>query len=160
MTSPQHSLNLVSFNCRGWNLGQLSVKDLLRSHDICFIQEHWLLQDQLGLLNVDSDFLSIGVSGMDSSKLLLGRPYGGCAILYKRSLLPHISKLDSTSKRFSVLPRPFRHSGPLRLPQDKAYRALCLRSRLAVRSTDTPSTATWQCYHACARNKHVLLCAV
>ena len=103
MTSPQHSLNLVSFNCRGWNLGQLSVKDLLRSHDICFIQEHWLLQDQLGLLNVNSDFLSIGVSGMDSSKLLLGRPYGGCAILYKRSLLPHISKLDSTSKRFCSL---------------------------------------------------------
>ena len=37
---------------------------------------------------------------MDSSELLLGRPFGGCAILYRRSLQAHISRLDSPSKRF------------------------------------------------------------
>ena len=68
------------------------------------IQQHWLLHEQLSLLNINNDFLSSGVSGMDSSNLILTRPFGGCAILFRRSLLPFVSCLDSFSKRFcSVL---------------------------------------------------------
>ncbi len=59
-----------------------------------------LLNDQMNLLNVHNDFLSVGVSGLDNSSLLQGRPFGGCAILYRKSLLCHISRLSSTSKRF------------------------------------------------------------
>lgn len=92
------SLRLVSYNCRGWNSGQHAVCDSLQSCDVCLIQEHWLLHEQLSLLNVNNDFLSCGVSGMDSSDLL-GRPFGGCAI-FRRSLLPFVSCLDSPSKRF------------------------------------------------------------
>ena len=96
----------MSYNCRGWNSGQHAVCDLLQSCDVCLIQEHWLLHEQLSLLNVNNDFLSSGVSGMDSSDLLLGRPFGGCAILFRRSLLPFVSCLDSVSKWFcSVLLR-------------------------------------------------------
>ena len=98
--SSSNSLRLVSYNCRGWNSGQLAISELLQSCDICFIQEHWLLHEQLNLLNFDSNFLSIGVSGMDSTKLLHGRPFGGCAILFRSSLLAHISRLDSPSRRF------------------------------------------------------------
>ena len=105
MTS-HDSLRLVSYNCRGWNSGQHTVFDLLQSCDICFIQEHWLLHEQLNLLNIHCDFLSTGVSGMDSSEFHLGRPFGGCAILYRRSFLSHVSRLDTSSKRFcSVLLR-------------------------------------------------------
>ena len=78
---------------------QHSVCDLLQCCDVCLIQEHWLLHEQLSLLNVNNDFLSCGVSGMDSSDLILGRPFGGCAIL-GRSLLPFVFCLDSPSKRF------------------------------------------------------------
>jgi len=70
MTS-HDSLRLVSYNCRGWNSGQHTVFDLLQSCDICFVQEHWLLHEQLNLLNIHCDFLSIGVSGMDSSEFHL-----------------------------------------------------------------------------------------
>ena len=77
--------------------------ELLQSCDICLIQEHWLFHDQLNLLNIDSNFLSVGVSAMDSSKLLLGRPYGGCAILFRRSLISCISHLDSPSKHFCAV---------------------------------------------------------
>ena len=103
MTSPHEYIKIVSYNCRGWNSGKTTVCDLLQSCDICLIQEHWLFQDQLYLLNIDSNFLSVGVSGMDSSKLLLGRPYGGCAILYRRSLISRTSRLDSPSKRFCTV---------------------------------------------------------
>ena len=57
--------------------GQHAVCDLLQSCDVCLIQEHWLLHEQLSLLSVNNDFLSSGVSGMDSSDLLHGCPFGG-----------------------------------------------------------------------------------
>lgn len=98
------SLRLVSYNCRGWNSGHTAVFDLLQSNDICFIQEHWLFEEQLNLLNIHNDFLSSSVSGMESHTLLHGRPFGGCAILYRKSLIPHVARLSSCSKRFcSVL---------------------------------------------------------
>ena len=56
------SLRLVSCNCRGWNSDQHAVCDLLQSCDVCMIQEHWLLHEQLSLLNINNDFLSSGVS--------------------------------------------------------------------------------------------------
>jgi len=66
MTLTLGQLRLVSFNCRGWNNGKSTVSDLLESHDICLIQEHWLFHDHLQELNFNPDFLSVGVSGMDS----------------------------------------------------------------------------------------------
>jgi len=54
-------LRLVSYNCRGWNSGQHTVFDLLQSCDICFVQEHWLLHEQLNLLNIHCDFQLVRV---------------------------------------------------------------------------------------------------
>ncbi len=54
-------------------------------------------------MDFDSDFVSLGVSGMDSSSLLQGRPYGGCAIIIRKSLLGNVSPLTmlkSNSNRF------------------------------------------------------------
>jgi len=64
----------------------LIISDLLQSHDIGLIQEHWLFADHVRQMNsVNSDFLSVGVSGMESSVPLQGHPYGGCATLYMAS---------------------------------------------------------------------------
>ena len=47
------SLCSVSYYCRGWNTGHRAVLDLLQSTDICsFIQEQWLFEEQLNLLNI------------------------------------------------------------------------------------------------------------
>ena len=37
---------------------------------------------------------------MDNSELVCGRPYGGCSILYRKSLASCITPLDSCSNRF------------------------------------------------------------
>ena len=42
----------------------------------------------------------VGVSGMDDSFLLAGRPFGGCAILYRKSLSSCVTPLHSHSNRF------------------------------------------------------------
>ena len=92
------SLRCCSFNCRGWNSG---VKNYIDSLDLCFIQEHWLHSDHINQVrDISPDFLSVGVSGMNNSDLLLGRPYGGCSILYRKSLSSCIVPLDTCSDRF------------------------------------------------------------
>ena len=96
------SLRIVSYNCRGWKSGCHLVRDISDSFDFCFIQEHWLLDSQLGLLTLSPHFSSHGVSGVDDS-VLLGRPYGGCGIIYRKALAPLVSHLPSTSKRFCAL---------------------------------------------------------
>ena len=87
MTYTLDCLKVVSYNCRGWKSGSNYVQSLLQSCDICLIQEHWLLCENLDSLIISDDFLSVGVSGMDSSILLTGRPFGGCSILTLRAAL-------------------------------------------------------------------------
>jgi hypothetical protein len=60
-------------------------------HYVCVIllivliwQEHWLHHNQLATINeISHDFCSVSVSGMDFESLLVGRPFGGCSILYR-----------------------------------------------------------------------------
>ena len=75
------------------------VSDLLNICDICLIQEHWLFNEQLHNLNIDNEFLLCGVSGMDSSVLLHGRPFGGCA----KSLAGSVNMIRTDSNRFCAV---------------------------------------------------------
>ena len=76
------SLRCCTFNCRGWNTGYLTLKPLIDSLDLCFVQEHWLLNDHLHKIGeISSDFLSVSISGVDHDHFLVGRPYGGCSPL-------------------------------------------------------------------------------
>ena len=67
-------LRLCTYNCRGWRSGSNYVSSILDSYDLIFIQERWLLPDHLGALNISDDFISVGVSGIDTSEVLVFRP--------------------------------------------------------------------------------------
>ena len=90
-------LKVVSYNWRGWKSGSNCVQSLLQSCGICLVQEHWLLRENLDSLTISDDFLSVGVSGIDSSILLTGCPFGGCSILYRKSLQWFIGSLLTLS---------------------------------------------------------------
>ena len=91
---------ICTYNCRGWNSGKHYVSQLLQMHDLCLIQEHWLLHDHL---NSPNDVLSVAVSGMDDNDLILRRPFVGCGIIYRKSLAPFIRRTYSLSKRFCTV---------------------------------------------------------
>ena len=103
MTCPVSLIRFCTYNCQGWRSGSEYVSALLNSLDFCLIQEHWLLSEHLGALDISDEFISIGVSGMDSSNLLVGRPYGGCAILCRKSLSSSIRMLNCCSKQFCAV---------------------------------------------------------
>ena len=64
------------------------MRQLCDANDIIFLQETWLTFEELSMLkSVHADFYADGVTAMDtSSGLLLGRPFGGIAILWRKSI--------------------------------------------------------------------------
>lgn len=102
MASPE-DMSICSFNCRSFKSSLPAIHELCTTHDIVLLQEHWLLPFDLPILNTaHNDFLSIGLSAVDtSSDILVGRPYGGTAILYRKCLGDKISIVDSSESRIS-----------------------------------------------------------
>jgi len=64
------------------------IQRLCDSNDIIFLQETWLASDELQLLSTMHDqFYSQGVSAMDvRDGICRGRPYGGLAVMWRKSL--------------------------------------------------------------------------
>ena len=99
------SLTLATYNSRGFNAErQQFIKSLLSRCSVLFLQEHWLSDKQLPLLsNLDSNFVYAGVSGFGNSDILAGRPFGGCAILYRSDLSACVQVLDVHSNRVCAI---------------------------------------------------------
>ena len=82
------------------------VKSLCDTHDIILLQEHWLLTSNLHKINqINSNFQCYSLSAMDNkvaSGILVGRPFGGVAILWNKKLSNCVNILDSddTDGRF------------------------------------------------------------
>jgi exonuclease III len=96
-------ITLCSYNCRGIKNAFHAINNMCSQHDIIFIQEHWLLPCDLALLNtIHSDFVSVGLSAVDiSSNILVGRPYGGTAILYRKNLADRIKSIVTDESRIT-----------------------------------------------------------
>lgn len=85
-----NSVSVCSFNCEGLKSSINHIKDLCTFNDVILLQEHWLYNDELVLLNsIDNDFIGCGVSAMNfNDRLVTGRPYGGVAVMWKKSMSP------------------------------------------------------------------------
>jgi len=99
------SLRFCSYNCRGFNsFKQSYLRSLLHECDFLFLQEHWLSVSQISSLNsISADHMAIGVCGFDNSDVLSGRPYGGCAIFWRKTVDAQITVVDTCSKRMCAL---------------------------------------------------------
>lgn len=82
-------LTLCSYNSQGLGDGRIEYIDkLCENHDIVLVQETWLLKDNLSSISDKvNNMCGHGVSAVDDATLLVGRPHGGCSILWKRSLI-------------------------------------------------------------------------
>ena len=94
-------IRIATYNCRSLKSSLMDVRSLCSTHDIVFLQETWLLPHDLSILNcIDDDFLSFGNSAVDTNDgFLVGRPFGGLAILWKKGLGEYISINDYGDSR-------------------------------------------------------------
>ena len=94
------SFVLGSYNSRGLGPGRMDyITELSTKCDFLLIQEHWLLCENLGTFHSIPNISCHGVSAMDSSQVLAGRPHGGCSILWKNSLSCKVTPVESGNLR-------------------------------------------------------------
>ena len=94
-------LKFISYNCRSVKNCHYSLAELTRVSDVICLQETWLpVQDSNYLNTIDSEFAYYAVSPVDLSRqLLVGRPYGGVAFLFRKSLASCIQRVSTSSER-------------------------------------------------------------
>ena len=78
---------------------RLYIKRLLKDNDLVLLQETWLFDWEQHKLCDDDSVRAIGVSGMDPQVPLVGRPHGGCAILFHAHLKIAVNPIITDSRR-------------------------------------------------------------
>lgn len=98
-------LSIATYNCRGFNFTKSNyINALLSNCDVLFLQEHWLSDSQLPQLsNLNVDFSAHAICGFDSTEILTGRPYGGCAILWRSDISARIQTIPTNSRRVCAI---------------------------------------------------------
>ncbi len=98
-------LTIFSLNTKGFNqLRQDYLADISPFCDILCLQEHWLFEQHLSKVeSLLPDFQGHAVSGLNDAEVLTGRPYGGCAILWRRDISHNVTKLHTNSNRLCAI---------------------------------------------------------
>ena len=102
-------VNFASFNLHGIQQGKSQLLELCDSHDVIAIQEHWLADYDLDrILDFHIDFTTVAKSAMTEkiqSGFLHGRPFGGVAILVKKSVISNVRivGVDEKNRCLAVL---------------------------------------------------------
>lgn len=102
------NISVCSYNCTGFARRlETSVIDILNKSqvDILCLQETWLYDFQVNKVKSVSDqYIAHTVSGMDSSQdVNRGRPHGGVAILWHKSLVIKVTVLKCNSERLCAV---------------------------------------------------------
>jgi exonuclease III len=81
------------------------IRQLSKIADIIALQETWLLPHDIPYLaSIDADFGSTGTSAVDTTTgLLVGRPRGGVALLWRKSVFPCVSVIPCSSARICAI---------------------------------------------------------
>ena len=103
------ALKINSYNCTGLvsECNREYVRQLLINYeaDFLLLQETWLsCETEFKIGNIHNDYMYTAVSGMDTrDRVIMGRPYGGVAIMWKRSLSHCVKPIISSNKRISCV---------------------------------------------------------
>jgi exonuclease III len=94
-------LIISSFNCKNVKSSGCEILKLCKNCDIVLLQETWLFDYDLPYLaSISEDFYAKGISSIDSSSgIHTGRPYGGLAILWRKSIAGKCKLIDHDDSR-------------------------------------------------------------
>lgn len=82
-----------------------NIRDLCARSDIIALQETWLLPEELDYLHtISKDFGCTGTSAVDTTAgMLRGRPHGGLAILWRKSVFSDVSVVPCNNSRICAV---------------------------------------------------------
>lgn len=72
--------------------------------DVLLVQEHWLQKKDLTKLNhMHKNYIGKGLSAIPDDRILIGRPYGGVACLWKRNSMSRVKFCKTASDRICAI---------------------------------------------------------
>ena len=82
------NLKVTTYNCKNIKSSFREVQELCEQNDIILLQETWLFEKDLAFLSgISTDHYALGISSINCShSIITGRPHGGLAILWRKSL--------------------------------------------------------------------------
>ena len=100
MMTDSKKMTISTYNCKHYkDIKVPYMKKLLDDSDIILIQEHCLYEKQLNELSKLGDVGYHGVSPMNECIPLVGRPFGGCAIVWRNKLNAKFTPIPTHSNR-------------------------------------------------------------
>ena len=101
----KNKLSICTYNVRGYNSTKHSyIIELLSKCTILVIEEHWLNDQQLSNFgDLFPGYCVYGVTAMESSELLHGRPKGGVLVIYPDSFSRNTKVIQTHFERLCVL---------------------------------------------------------
>ena len=101
----KNNLCISSYNCKGFKYRNYNyLQKLFDKSDVLLIQEHWLYDFEFGnFSNVLTGSKYIAKSDMQNDVINYGRPYGGVAIIWKKSLVVEINEINTLSNRLCAI---------------------------------------------------------
>ena len=96
-----NQMRISSYNCQSSKRNIGGIKLLCDVSDIVLLQEHWLYPFDLPSLNtLHKDFMTFGISSIDvSDGIVLGRPYGGVAVMWRKDLTSQVKPISFDDRR-------------------------------------------------------------
>ena len=101
-------LSLFSYNSTGLSAPRVDyIRDIIKQFGpqlIC-LQETWHIEGSTNTIdNIHPNYSAFSVSGVDSSQdIIAGRPYGGTAILYNKTMADKVLPVKCANRRISAL---------------------------------------------------------
>jgi len=98
------TIRIATWNCKGikTKLDFLNIMLKNEKWDIILLQETWLFEfDKFYCDNIHPDYCGISHSSINSTEYIKGRPYGGLAFLWKKTLSPFIQAQPLEDPRIS-----------------------------------------------------------
>ena len=93
-------LAIATYNCHHFKREKVAyLKLVLEEAGVIFMQEHCLFQSQFAEFYQIGDISYHAVSAMDDTLPIVGRPFGGCCIIWKNSLKVKFAPISCTSNR-------------------------------------------------------------
>ncbi|CAH2211487.1 jg18287 [Pararge aegeria aegeria] len=105
MNSSQKKTTMISFNCKSIKRSLQCVRDLCEKAEIIALQETWLLPHDLNIVQgIHSNFECAAISSVDlSAGVLRGRPYGGLALMWNKTLFNNVSVVNCSNDRIMAI---------------------------------------------------------
>ena len=102
------SMKISTYNCKHFkgDIKKNMCRDLLNQSDFLLLQEHWLYEanfNKFDEIYSDIDLIFEGKSAMDPNILRVGRPFGGCAIIWKSNIKYNICPIKTVSNRLNCI---------------------------------------------------------